>query len=304
MDYECKKELIELYSLSRRTDRIFTKFVNDIKDKKVKNDGTNELLNIIDKYVFGDDSQQFHTTVKKGEIFYRARIIDIESLEDNNDIFVNVCANTITSGYGESDSRECPLGISKPGRNNIEGSTYIYLANEPGTACVEVKPIVTDVISLARFKIMRDLKVIDFSGKKDFDYEKSKNEKLMLDELFTKIMRQYYLPVSNSEEYIATQFLTDYIRKKGVDGIAYGSYYDKNGINYTIFNCDRQIVKYIDSKIVYTQSEEKIFTDFDNKQNMKVSSKGKKEYDERNAKVIAAMLSVHKSPNIIDLEEL
>lgn len=85
------------------------------------------------------------------------------------------------------------MGISKPGRNNIEGSSYIYLAGKPETACVEVKPIVTDIISLAKFKIMKDLKIIDFSNKKNFDYEKLKKVNLSLNELFKKIMLQYYL---------------------------------------------------------------------------------------------------------------
>ena len=44
----------------------------------------------------------------------------------------------------------------------------------------------------------------------------------------------------NELEYYTTQYLTDYIRKTGVDGISYRSYYDETGINYTIFNSDHR----------------------------------------------------------------
>jgi len=110
------------------------------------------------------------------------------------------------------------------------------------------------------------------------------------------------LPISNKDEYIATQMLTDHIRKKGFDGIAYGSYYDRDGVNYTIFNCDRQIVRYIDSKIILLQSEEKIFLDFNDKKVIKVDSKGSKEYDERVAGCNGLLITKRNNPRLFDLE--
>ena len=43
-------------------------------------------------------------------------------------------------------------------------------------------------------------------------------------------------PVNDFEKYKTTQMLTDYLRKTGIDGISYRSYFDRKGINYTFFN--------------------------------------------------------------------
>ena len=303
MSNERMKELVNNILLSKNADYYFEKFVKDAKEKNIRNDGTNEFLNIIDDCISNDEDSRICSVIEEGKRLYRARIIDEYNLKNNQDIFAEYeSGNIITNGFGECDSRECPLGVSKPVRNNIEGGSYIYLADRPETACVEVKPIVTDLISLAEFEIMRELKIIDFSEKKNFKNEESEKVGLSLNELFTKIMRQYYLPISNKDEYIATQILTDHIRKKGFDGIAYGSYYDRDGVNYTIFNCDRQIVRYIDSKIILLQSEEKVFLDFNDKKVMKVDSKGSKEYDERVAGCNGLLITKRNNPRLFDLE--
>lgn len=48
-----------IFSLYDRTELLYAKFLEDIKEKKVRNDGTNELLSSIDNCVFNDEAQQF-----------------------------------------------------------------------------------------------------------------------------------------------------------------------------------------------------------------------------------------------------
>ena len=42
-------------------------------------------------------------------------------------------------GYDDINSREPILGIGSEGRNNIAGASYLYIASNPETACMEIK---------------------------------------------------------------------------------------------------------------------------------------------------------------------
>ena len=60
-----------------------------------------------------------------------------------------------TFGYGEGDSREAPIGMSSAGRNNVQGVSYLYLADRLETACAEVKPVPRQYISVAMFMLKK-----------------------------------------------------------------------------------------------------------------------------------------------------
>lgn len=235
--------------------RLFDDFLTRMKSGAVHNDGTDELLAIIDKYVFQNKDNPFFITIPKRKKLYRARVVNPDDLNLKKGFGYN---ERDLLGFNETESREPPLGLSCPGRNNIKGSSYLYLSNKITTACAEVKPGIRRIISLAEFETVETIKIIDFASKKHLD----KNvEKINLNRLFTEIMGLYSLPVIKDEEYYATQYLSDYIRKTGVDGISYSSYFDDKGINYTIFNSDHRKIKYCGSKLMLSQCESKYFLD-------------------------------------------
>lgn len=39
------------------------------------------------------------------------------------------------------------IGVSGAGRNNISGESYLYVASNPQTACMEIKPQFSDLES-------------------------------------------------------------------------------------------------------------------------------------------------------------
>lgn len=160
-------------------------------------------------------------------LLYRARVVD--SFESQ--LFWDYdIGDEIVHGYNEVNSWEAPIGIPGCGRNNITGVSYLYLSNRPGTAYVEIKTGICDLISLATFSLERDYRIIDFYENVTFEKSEVEKEELALGYLFTEIMKSYFVPVSNNntmELYRGIQILTDYIRKSGVDGIGYRSFYDK-----------------------------------------------------------------------------
>ena len=271
------------YSLNAKikADQIFNDFEKRVKANEVKNDGTDELLNIIDKYVLSSKENPFFKTLNKGTKLYRARIVDIDSISTSKGFNLKI---PFLSGFNESESREPPLGISKPGRNNIEGVSFLYLANNPETACCEVKPSIRQIISLAEFELVATKHIVDFS--KDVKLE-GEDEEFSIGRLFTEIMGIYSFPISNDSQYRTSQILTDYIRKTGIDGIAYRSYFSEKGINYTLFNSDHRSVRYLGSRLLLLQSERRTFLDFDNERIITAESVGGATYDKESSQKMA-----------------
>ena len=274
--------LMRDYALQLNAISHFRSFLDRVTKNMIKEDGSDKLLGFIDRYVVNDAEGQFHKTLKTDKILYRARIIrDYDGLD---------VLDGKTSGYGESGSREVSLGTGVAGRNNIEGVSYLYLADKPETACAEVKPIVRSLLSVARFRIAKPVYIFDFSEDKRFMKDNQENVALGL--LFSMIMQQYYTPVENTIEYRSTQIITDHLRKTGIDGIAYKSFYDRQGTNYTIFNSSRDRFEFLDSKIMMVQSERRTFLDFNERKVLDASTMGYATYNQQDAEEMLESIKI------------
>ncbi len=219
---------------------------------------------LLNEIVLDKEKDQFFMELEKGKELFRARIIDIE--DDNNpDSGVGKTKNGLFIGYNEANSREPIIGISGNGRNNVAGASYLYVASNPETACMEVKSGYGDLLSLATFKTNKNMSIIDFSTDKSFQYEDTVLHDMSLGSFFTLLMAQYTVPVKNEKVYRATQILSDYLRKTGVDGIAYKSYLVPGGVNYTIFNSHPNTIKFENSRVLMHKQANHSFWDFNNK---------------------------------------
>ena len=226
----------------------------------------NEIFKLMDDFVLGNDSDKFEKVVEENTVLYRAREISIDDYGNENKglkIWHDE-SGYHTKGYSGNESKECPLGgISKAGRNNVAGASYLYLASDEATACCEIKTTLRSLISVASFKVNRSLRIIDFATDKIFDRSSSIDKNMSLGRFFTLFMFQYCQPVSDPKDYRVTQILSDYIRKAGYDGVSYKSFYT-GGTNYTIFNSHEKNISFVDSRIVSHQYSREIFWDFNN----------------------------------------
>lgn len=268
-------ESLDTFSLLFMAGKVYRDFIRDVENNAIREDGSCQLFNIIDYYISADP--KVINVLKRGKKLYRARIIENDKLEKSSGI--EVYSNNVMVGFDESNSREAPLGMSAPGRNNISGVSYLYLADRQETACVEVKPKVQQLISVAEFMVSKTMHIVDFSHDYRFAREESVEQKVALGPLFTYIMTQYVNPVVDPIEYRATQILTDHIRKTGIDGISYKSFFDEQGKNYTIFNSSRDYFKFSGSKIVMLQSERRTFLDFNEHRIRDAKTVGSARYD-------------------------
>lgn len=132
------------------------------------------------------------------------------------------------------------------GRINPRGIPCLYLATTQQAAMAEVRPWVGSYISLAQFKVMKDLVVVDCSRDKRLFpnwllYEKpvelpaSKREEIAWGEINHALSRPV-TPDDPITEYVPTQILAEAFRAHGYDGVVYRSLLG-SGLNVALFDC-------------------------------------------------------------------
>lgn len=260
----------------------FNKFLSSITDNNDLTSECKEIYKILNDIVLGKTRNQFEKVLAKGSIYYRARIIEVKDYE-NTDVGIGIKDTGELSGYNEDNSREPIIGISGNGRNNIAGVSYLYIATDPETACMEVKSQFGDLISLAMFELCKDIHIIDFSSDINFAHSDTVKYNMSIGQFFTLLMSQYCIPLENPNAYRATQIISDYLRKTGIDGVAYKSFFVPGGVNYTLFHSHPSIIKFIGSKILIHKQANHSFWDFNERRAIFSNDKENMEYNQNKA---------------------
>lgn len=209
------------------------------------------------RYVFEKEVQAFLDTVlatrkdrdvkiSSGQILYRAQQgVEWRPALDENDEEVG----EHPCGFGPERMNPLP-NRAKEGRANPAEIPILYLASTAQTAISEVRPWIGSEISLAQFKILRDLKAINLSinhGKSSFGHltfdhfyggpPPNAEEKSIA--VWTDIDNAFSQPVTLSDDtadYVPTQILTELFRDVGYDAIIYKSQFGEKGYNIALFN--------------------------------------------------------------------
>ena len=124
-------------------------FFNDISENK-------EFpgINIVNEFISSIGSHE----LKKhpGSVFYRARRVD------NNETYckLRMLDNQIY-GLTNDESSAPPPGNAKAGRANPHGLPFLYLADNKYTAISEITPYHLCIISVAKFQLKKDIKLVN-----------------------------------------------------------------------------------------------------------------------------------------------
>lgn len=144
-------------------------------------------------------------------------------------------------GYDEKDSDAPPKGIAGTGRINPSGISYMYAADNEQTAALEVRPVISQYVSIAEVEMKSDIKLFDFTSNYEFE-EAQKNFDQSVD---ISVLGEYISQPNYSGEtaYLATQYISEYIKhlkdESGnsiFDGLCFKSSLDKKGMNYVLFD--------------------------------------------------------------------
>ena len=140
----------------------------------------------------------------------------------------------------------------KPGRVNPPGIAYLYAATGFKTAIAEIQPMNGELVSVAKIQTKKKLKLFSF----DF-HESLRNTKAMkapirdfkkytgksyweLEVFFDTISELFSKPVlGNADNYYVTQYISEYIKSKGFDGIKFKSSLKKGGANVVLFDTSK-----------------------------------------------------------------
>ena len=161
---------------------------------------------------------------KKSVIYYRARISGEKV-------------------YSQSEMGPPPYRLATAGRANSQGISCLYLASDIMTTFHEIRARDLDYVSVGEFVPNKELKLVDLSNLHKispfsagtFGYEwfaiNMNILKKISDEIAKPLRRQ-----DSELDYLPAQYISDFIKSLGYDGICYRSTLNVQGLNYAIFN--------------------------------------------------------------------
>ena len=145
-----------------------------------------------------------------------------------------------------------PLGVASHGRANPPGIPYLYIGSTPDTSIAEIRPHTDETATIAEFRVNPiNINVVDLRNPKllispfslgdednigalrsDIDFLERPGAEL------TRPVRPQAAPV----EYVPSQFLCEFIKRFGWDGVLYSSSVS-DGVNLALFDPEKALPK-------------------------------------------------------------
>lgn len=139
-----------------------------------------------------------------------------------------------------------PAHVASHGRANPAGIPYLYLASTPDTAVSEVRPQPGEVVCVAEFALRGGVNLVDLRDPKQrvSAFEAADESTLPLLRLDLQFLERLgeelevpVLPTEAAIAYIPSQYLCEFIKQRGYEGVIYGSSVS-DGINLALFYPD------------------------------------------------------------------
>lgn len=171
------------------------------------------------------------TTNELPEVWYRARI------------------TTSEAGFTIDQMGAPPRELASHGRANPSGIPYLYLGSAPDTAIAEIRPHTGEVASVAEFNLQGPITAVDLRNPRELvspfllqdasEVGRMRADVPFLERLGSELTRPV-LPRSAAIDYLPSQYLCEFIKKIGYDGVIYRSSVS-DGINLALFSPARAV---------------------------------------------------------------
>lgn len=213
---------------------------------------------------FEKAAEQFIVTTEKNSVFYRARhlekdflnqnFLDISQFSLSFDQFIpvflslnpefnqtntkNTTENDPFQGYGKEASNAPPPEFAKVGRLNPAHISYVYTAEELDTAIQEIRPQIGQKVSVATIVTLKELRILDLTqhvlnNNYIFPNNKDYTKKTLYEVITSAFQRPNY---GEPLHYLPTQYLSEYVKNiMCLDGIRFWSSLKKGGKNVVFF---------------------------------------------------------------------
>lgn len=159
-----------------------------------------------------DISTNPEIVIEPNALLYRCRIVtDKKDIGKEENFY----------GYNAQESFVPPPKATTDMRANYRYIPYLYCANNPYISLVEVRPPLGSLISIATIEVTEPIRLLDFTVQQKPSKMTEAKRNLFLD-----LSMLYSTPVANTDDildYIPTQYIAEYAKSKGYDGIAFSS---------------------------------------------------------------------------------
>ncbi|MDR1355774.1 MAG: RES domain-containing protein [Propionibacteriaceae bacterium] len=146
------------------------------------------------------------------------------------------------NGFTANEMGAPPRERRSAGRINPEGIGVLYLSSDGTTVLNEVRANAFDYVTVGKFKSLRDIKVVNLSGisgTSPFLYQGELEKYAANRKVFQEIAIEIAKPLRRSDspiEYLPTQYIAEFIKSQGYDGVEYASTLKEGGYNIAIFD--------------------------------------------------------------------
>jgi len=139
-----------------------------------------------------------------------------------------------------------PINLASAGRMNAQGISVFYGSSKAEVAIAEVRPPVGSSVAVAKFNIIRQLRLLDLTALKNVRdggsiFDPSLKERLervaFLQSLGERITRPV-MPDDEAFDYLPTQAIADFLATENdplLDGIIFRTSQSKTGLNVVLF---------------------------------------------------------------------
>ena len=142
-----------------------------------------------------------------------------------------------------------PKRLVSHGRANPPGIPYLYVGSQPDTAVAEIRPHTGEIACVAEFSIEAPLKAVDLRCPRKLvspfllsdagAIGQLRSDIPFLERLGEELTRPV-LPQGAAIDYVPSQYLCEFIKKCGYDGVIYRSSVS-DGINLALFSPEKAI---------------------------------------------------------------
>ena len=140
-----------------------------------------------------------------------------------------------------------PARLSNAGRMNAKGISVFYGATNRGSALAEVRPPVGSKVAVAKFEIIRPLRLLDLTaldhardGGSIFDPTlKDRLERVAFLQTLSERLTRPVMPDDEAFDYLITQAIADFLATQNeprLDGIIFASAQSRKGRNVVLFH--------------------------------------------------------------------
>jgi len=173
--------------------------------------------------------------VKEGSILWRSQL----GHNWKPDYVGNEHIDDVPCAFGLERMKPLQNSASE-GRASPKGIPYLYLSTDMNTAMAEVRPWIGSYISVAQFKLLKNVRLINCTSEDKgimiyFEEPEPEEREIVVWKDIDKAFSIPVTPNKTTADYAPTQIVAELFKNNGFDGIAYRSSLGK-GHNITLFD--------------------------------------------------------------------